>query len=102
LRLDFSVKITQRKFLSLQAKKFVPSSSGPGPVRTLTCADTPELAGVCSLHSNHGYCYGSMPAGEPVSPAFSRIFAALVCRITSLGIPSCGKPSCGKSMQYAG
>ena len=50
---------------------------GPSPIPALTCPDTPEF-GLPSIHSL-GYGFQS-------SPAFSRICAASVCRITASGI----------------
>jgi hypothetical protein len=98
--------------------------TGPIPIAALTCPDTTELAGARSLRrsrhgSTHSYGYGFMagvlpatPAGPCAlrahvqnrsgrfcqsSPAFSRIWPAPECRITSLAILWCGIP-----MQSAG
>jgi hypothetical protein len=93
--------------------------TGRSPIPALTCPDAPELAGARSLPSNHSYGYGFMagvlpatPAGPCAlrahvqnrsgrfcqsSPAFSRIWPAPECRITSLAILWCGIP-----MQSAG
>ena len=51
--------------------------TGPSPIPTLTCPDTPEL-GLPSIYS--------LSYGFQSSPAFSRICPASVCRITASGI----------------